>query len=119
MKQYHKASIKGGKFFSNKKAFRERVETLPDGNYFMVLIKQFDRTVREWQNHYFAVIGEWAQDMGWAKEELHDYVKENLFVELFDEPISAAKLTLEQWNIVFLNLENFLILKFENNESDL
>lgn len=115
MKQYHKATIKDGQFISDKKAFKERIKNLPDGNYFFVLIKQFDRTTRECQNHYFAILGEWSQDMGWSKSELHDYVKEHLFTELFGEEISTANLTLEQWNIVFLNLENFLILRFENN----
>src|SRR5688572_21213691 len=115
MLQYHKAKVKDGKFISDKKLFRDRVSSLPDGNYFMVLIKQFDRTPREWQNHYFALLGEWSNDMGWSKSDLHDYVKEHLFNELFDEEISTADLTIEQWNIVFLNLENFLILRFENN----
>jgi hypothetical protein len=115
MNQYHRATIKNGQFFSDKKVFNDRIKDLPDGNYLMLLIKQFNRTVREWQNHYFAILGEWSNDMGWSKSDLHDYVKEHLFNELFGEEISTADLTEEQWNIVFLNLENFLILQFENS----
>jgi hypothetical protein len=81
----------------------------------MFLIKRFDRTEREWQNHYFAVLGEWSFDAGYTKADLHTLVKDELFTKLFDEPLSTASLTTEQWNIVFLNLENFLILKFENH----
>jgi len=114
MIQYHKAKIKKGKFIADKKLFLQRVESLPDGDYFHCLIKLSNRTQREYQNHYFAILGEWSQDFGWTKSELHDLVKEELFVNLFNEEISTADLTVEQWNIVFLNLENFLIIKFEN-----
>lgn len=79
-----------------------------------MLIKQQDRTEREFQNHYFAILGEWSLDTGWAKDELHQLVKKELFTELFDEEVSTADLDVESWNIVFLNLENFLILQFEN-----
>jgi hypothetical protein len=115
MIQYHKASIKNGKFQSDRKLFQERVASLPDGNYFLMLIKQQDRTERDFQNHYFAILGEWSLDCGYTKEELHELIKEELFTELFDGAISTSMLTVEQWNIVFLNLENFLILKFENS----
>lgn len=114
MIQYHKAKIKDGKFYSNRKLFQQRVSSLPDGEYVLMLIKLQDRTPREFQNHYFAILGEWSLDSGYSKDEIHQMVKEELFVDLFDDEISTSDLTVEQWNIVFLNLENFLILKFEN-----
>lgn len=113
MIQYHKAKIKEGKFFSNKSQFADRVSNLPDGEYIHMLIKVTEKTTREFQNYYFVFIGEWAKDHGWTKSDLHDYIKENLFVELFDEEMSTTSMTKEEWTIVFLNLENFLIKTFE------
>ena len=114
MKRYFKAKIKNGKFYSDKQKFDAGVANMPDGDYVHLLIKVSDRTPRESQNYYFVQIGEWANSVGYSKEDLHELVKDELFVELFDEPRSTSDLTKEDWMIVFLNLETFLISKFEN-----
>jgi hypothetical protein len=114
MKRYFKAKIKDGKFYSNKEQFRNGVSSLPDGEYIQLLVKTSDRTLRESQNYYFVQIGEWALSTGHTKDELHDMIKKDLFVELFDSPVSTADLTEADWSLVFLNLENWLLLKFEN-----
>ncbi len=113
MKRYFKAKIKEGKFISNKQYFKDSVASLPDGDYLHLLIKVSDRNQRENQNYYFAQLGEWA-DTGYSREELHEIVKNDLFVQLFDAPLSTTELTREQWSMVFFNLEVFLITKFEN-----
>lgn len=114
MKRYFKAQIKKGKFISDKKYFKDSVATMPDGDYLFLLIKTSDRTLRENQNYYFTQLGEWANSTGHTKEELHDIVKNDLFLQLFDEPISTSELTEEEWVMIFLNLETFLLAKFEN-----
>jgi len=114
VKRYHKAEIKNGKFVSDKQRFKDMVSSLPDGSYLMLLIKRSERTPRESQNYYFTQLGEWSLSTGWDKLSLHELIKSELFVELFDAPISSSDLDEEMWSIVFLNLENFLICKFEN-----
>lgn len=114
MIRFFKGIIKAGKWISDKTRFRDVVSSLPEGNYLFMLIKQNDRTTRENQNHYFLILGQWENDTGYTRTELHDIVKNELFVELFDKPISTTKLTNDQWTLVFFNLTNFLITKFEN-----
>lgn len=114
MKRYFKAEIKKGKFFSDKDKFNTGISNMPDGNYLFLLIKTSNRTLRENQNYYFTLLGEWSLSTGYSKEELHDIVKNDLFVELFDEPLSTSDLTEEDWTMVFFNLETFLLVKFEN-----
>ncbi len=114
MIQFHRATVTGGKFHSDKSRFKDRVSNLPDGDYLMMLIKQTDRTTRECQNHYFLILGQWSLDTGYTKNELHQMVKDELFKELFADVESTRDLTPEDWTILFWNLEQFLILKFEN-----
>lgn len=116
MIQYHPAKIKSGQFFSDKKKFADRVSHLPDGDYIHMLIKVTNKTTREFQNYYFVFIGQWALDYGWTKSDLHDYIKANLFTELFDEEKSTTEMSQEEWTIVFLNLENFLIGLFDTKK---
>ncbi len=112
---YYRGSIQDGKFkMANRKAFEASIEHYPDGKYLVVLYKMTEKTTREWQEYYFAVLGEWCNDFGISKDQLHDEVKTELFPELFEDITSTTNLTNEQWNILFLNLNNFLILKFEN-----
>ena len=114
MKRYIKAEIKNGKFISDKQRFKDMVSSMPDGSYLMLLIKQSERSLRENQNYYFTQLGEFGLNYGWTKTDLHELVKNELFVELFDEPISTSDLDEEMWEILFLNLSTFLIIKFEN-----
>jgi hypothetical protein len=114
MKHYYRATVKDGKFkLRNSKVFNESIKYYQDGNYLVALYKMTDKTTREWQQLYFAVLGEWSNDTGLTKDELHDMIKAELFDELF-EKTSTTDLTNREWNILFINLENFLILKFEN-----
>lgn len=112
--RYQVAKIKDGIFHSDKDKFRQMVSTMDDGTYLYCLLKQSDRTLRESQNFYFVQLGDWSLSTGYSKEELHDIVKNGLFVELFGEPISTSDLSKDQWSAVFFNLENFLLIKFEN-----
>lgn len=114
MQRYHKAKIKNGEFVSDKRKFRETISTLPDGDYLFCLIKTEDRTPRDWQNYYFAILGEWSLDTGYAKGELHQMVKDQLFPQLYDNFTSTTELDNDEWKIMMFNLENWLILKFEN-----
>lgn len=113
MKRYHRAEIKNGKFISDKQRFNDSMASMPDGQYLWCLIKTQDRTPRDWQNYYFAVLGEWSLDTGYTKDNLHQMVKADLFPELFTET-STTDLDADQWNMLIWNLENYLILKFEN-----
>lgn len=115
MRYYYKGTIKDGKFkLNNRKAFDSSVSNLRDGNYLVALLNLTNKNQREWQLFYFAVLGSWSEDVGLTKSELHDLVKSELFPELFELETSTTELTNEQWNILFFNLERFLILKFEN-----
>lgn len=116
MIQFHKATIKEGKFYSDKKKFADRVSYMPDGSYIHMVIKVTEKTTREFQNYYFVFIGDWAKEYGWTKPDLHDYIKANLFTQLFDEERSTTDMTKEEWTIIFLNLENFLIGLFETKK---
>lgn len=114
MKHYYKGVVKDGKFaLKDRKSFDDSLRYYQDGSYLLVLYKMTDKTTREWQQFYFAVLGEWSNDTGLTKDELHDLVKSELFPELFDAT-STTDLTVKEWNVLFLNLENFLIIKFEN-----
>lgn len=114
MKWYHKAKIVKGKFISDKKRFTDSVATMIDGDYLFCLIKSSDKTPREWQNYYFVIIGEWSLDVGYTKDELHQMIKDELFPQVFETETSTTDLTVEQWQILLWNLENFLVIKFEN-----
>ena len=115
MKRYTSAHIKKGKLYINKKEeFNGAIKTMPDGNYIFCLIKLNDKSNRDLQNQYFAILEEFSLSYGFTKMELHDLVKSELFPQLFDEETSTTELDNKQWNILLLNLESFLILKFEN-----
>ena len=115
MINYHAANIKDGKFkLRNKEQFKGMVANLPDGPYLVILMDMNSKDVRSNQNRYFAQLGEWSNNTGWLKDELHQLVKDELFTFLFGEALSTTVLTSEQWTMVFFNLENFLIRKFEN-----
>lgn len=114
MKRYHRAEISNGKFISDKERFKSTMATMPDGRYLFCLIKTQDRTLRDWQNYYFAVLGEWSLDSGYSKDEIHQMVKTELFPQLYEQETSTRDLDEDQWNIMMWNLENWLILKFEN-----
>jgi hypothetical protein len=90
------------------------IGSMPDGSYLLLLLKTEDKTAREWQNYYFAIIGEWSLDTGYTKKELHHLIKDDLFPQLFDGETSSTELDTDQWKILMWNLENYLILKFEN-----
>lgn len=114
MIQYHGAQIKKGKLrFFNREA-KNIIGTLPDGVYLVAVMSMNDKDVRDNQNRYFAQLGEWSLSTGWTKEDLHDLVKDELFTDMFDGPLSTTELDAEQWTMVFFQLENFLIKKFEN-----
>lgn len=116
MKRFFKAKItQDGKFVSDKDRFKRMCANIPPGDYLMLFIKQSNRTPRESQNYYFTQLGEWSLQTGYSKTELHDIVKHGLFVELFDGPVSSSELNEDMWDLVFLNLETFLITKFENS----
>lgn len=117
MKQYHKGKIKDGILvLSNKQQFRSLVKSSPDCDCLLFLLKTSNRTQREWQEYYFAVLGAWSLDVGITKAELHELVKAELFQDLFDLDVaSTTDMSNDEWNILMLNLENWLILKFENH----
>src|SRR5271155_2700668 len=114
MRHYYRATVKDGKFkLRNSQAFNDSIHYYQDGNYLVALYRMTDKTTREWQQLYFVVLGEWSNDTGLTKDELHDMIKAELFDELFDK-VSTTDLTNKEWNVLFLNLENFLLLKNEN-----
>lgn len=113
---YQIVQLLKGKITFNKESFREKIANAFDGKYLMVLIRYPDKSQRDWQNYYYFVIGQWAISQGWTKSDLHDLIKLELFDSLFDgEVTSTNDLSLEQWKILFFNLENFLHRKFENS----
>jgi len=114
MPQYHEAKIKNGKLSVDNESFLRAVRSLPDGDYILSITKQHHGSTREFQKLYFAILGEWSNDMGWTKDELHELVKNELFVELFEHAVSTSELSTAEWNIVMNNIETFLITKFEN-----
>lgn len=113
MKKYQKAEVVKGKFISDKNRFKEMIANTPDGKYLFCLISIQDRSPREWQNFYFAVLGQWSLDTGYTKDDLHQMAKDELFPELTDKT-STGDLDADEWNVIMWNLENWLILKFEN-----
>lgn len=114
MIQYHGAELKKGKIkFFNREA-KNIIATMPEGTYLVAILSMNDKSTRDNQNRYFAILGEWSLSTGWTKEDLHDLVKEELFMEMFDDEISTVDLTPEEWTMVFFQLENFLLRKFKN-----
>lgn len=115
MKQFHPACIEQGKLLvKDKSKFKSLVKNLPDGDYVMLLLSQNDKSTRDCQNRYFAILGEWSLDVGETKSHLHEMVKNELFFDLFGEVASTTDLSADEWTVVFWNLENWLILKYEN-----
>lgn len=115
MIQYHSANIKKGKLkLRNKDQFQAMNANLPEGPYIVIVMSMTEKDTRDCQNRYFAQLGQWSNSVGESKEFLHEMVKDELFTSLFDEPISTTALTPEQWTMVFFNLENFLLRKYEN-----
>lgn len=115
MKHYYKSFVKDGKFkLRSRTAFDASIKHYRDGDYLVALYKITDKTTREWQEFYFVTLGGWSEDTGYTKSELHDIIKAELFAELFDGETSTTELNNTQWNILFINLEKWLTLKFEN-----
>lgn len=114
MIQFHGAAINKGKLkFFNRNA-KELIGNLPDGDYLVAVMSMNSKDTRDNQNRYFVQLGEWSLSTGWNKEDLHELVKDELFTDLFDSPLSTTELDAEQWTMVFFQLENFLLRKFEN-----
>lgn len=112
---FHSAQITKGKLkLSKKDQYREMNKNLPDGPYVVIVMSMNTKDTRDCQNRYFAQLGEWSQDVGESKVFLHDMVKDELFTSLFGESLSTNDLTSEQWTMVFFNLENFLLRKYDN-----
>lgn len=114
MIQYHGAEIKNGKLRFFNRESKNIIGTMPDGVYLVAVMSMNDKDTRANQNRYYVTLGEWSLSTGWTKEDLHDLVKEELFDELFEAPLSTTELDAEQWTMVFFQLENFLMRKFEN-----
>jgi hypothetical protein len=115
MKHYYQGVVKDGRFaLRSRKGFDASIKYYKDGEYLVALYSMREKDPQEWRQFYFAVLNEWSLDTGYTKEELHEMVKDELFPELFDGETSTSQLTNTQWNILFLNLEPYLILKFEN-----
>lgn len=115
MIQYHSSHIINGKLkLKNKEQFKAMNANLPDGPYVLIVMSMSEKDTRDCQNRYFAQLGEWSNSVGETKEFLHEMVKDELFTFLFGEPLSTTALDPEQWTIVFFNLENFLLRKYEN-----
>lgn len=112
---FHSARIEKGKLkLSRKDQFDNVIGLSKDGPYVLILLSMNENDTRDCQNRYFAQLGEWSNNVGESKEFLHQMVKDELFTDLFEEPISTTELTPEQWTMVFFNLENFLLLKYDN-----
>lgn len=109
---YKKVFIKDGQITLGQKKV---LAFMDDGEYLMILLKTSERTVREWQQYYFAVLDGYV-DTGYTKDEIHQMVKTELFKELWGKKIkSTTQLDCEMWNVLFFNLRNWLALKFENH----
>lgn len=113
MVKYFPASIKDGQFKSDWQNFKNAVRNFSDGNYLLLLINTGNKDQRENQSKYFAIIGEWGLQFGYTKAEVHEIVKAELFPQLFTHT-STTDLDYNDWALLFVYLENFLILKFEN-----
>lgn len=96
-----------------KEPFLKKIRKMQDGDYIVAIFKQINGTTREMQKLYFAILGEWMNDTGWTKDKLHDLVKEELFPQLFLYT-STSQLTNKEWTILIREVDDFLILKFEN-----
>jgi hypothetical protein len=115
MKHYYPGVVKNKRFaLRNRAGFDAAIKHYKDGEYLVVLHSMKEKDLIEWRRFYFAQLGEWSVDTGYEKADLHQMVKDELFPELFEGETSTADLTNTQWNILFLNLQDWLILKFEN-----
>ena len=114
MIQYHGAELKDSKLKFLNKDSKGIIGSMPDGIYLVAVMSMNSKSTRDNQNRYYVTLGEWALSTGWTKEDLHDLVKEELFQELFDAPLSTTELDAKQWTMVFFQLDNFLMRKFEN-----
>lgn len=114
MIQYHGMELKNGKLKFLNKDSKNIISSMPDGIYLAAFMSMNSKNTRDNQNRYYVTLGEWVSSTGWTKEDLHDLVKEELFQELFDAPLSTTELDAKQWTMVFFQLENFLMRKFEN-----
>lgn len=112
--KYFDAKITGGSLvMSNKKQFLRTIKHMPEGSYIVSVFRQIKGTSREMQKLYFAILGEWMNDTGWTKDALHDLVKDELFPQLFEQT-STSDLTSKEWTILIKEVDDFLMLKFEN-----
>ena len=114
MGKYFDAEInKGVLIMEDRKHFLRTVKHMADGDYIVSIFKQIQGTTRDFQKLYFAILGEWSNDTGWTKDELHSLIKNELFPELF-ESTSTADLSQHEWTLLVREVEDFLIIKFEN-----
>jgi hypothetical protein len=114
MSKYFDAQIiEGSLIMEDKKQFLRSIKHMDDGDYIVSIFKHIQGTSRDMQRTYFAILGEWSNDTGWKKDELHSLVKNELFPELF-ESTSTTSLTQYEWTLLVREVEDFLIIKFEN-----
>ena len=114
MAKHFGAKISNGKLvLDNKDYFNNSIKNMSQGSYVIFLVRQDAKTIREFQNLYFAILGTWSEDTGWTKDDLHDLIKAELFPDITDKT-STQDLDTIEWHSLLLNLENFLLLKFEN-----
>jgi hypothetical protein len=114
MGKYFEAEIAYGTLImADKNRFLRTIRNMPEGDYIVSIFKKTKGTSREMQKLYFAILGEWMNDTGWTKDELHELVKTELFPTLFDQT-STSDLTSKEWTILIREVEDFLIVKFEN-----
>lgn len=116
IKQYHKCKIEGGKLILNKDKFSNAVSVLPEGSYLLTLTKVSDRTIRESQNYYFAILTELSRHSGEEKQDLHEMVKGSVLKGMFPrwKTLTTTKMkTTDQWDMFIFNLG---IWAFKNYE---
>jgi hypothetical protein len=112
--KYFDAHISGGSLIMrDKRQFLRTIRKMPEGEYIVSIFKQIKGTSRDMQKLYFAILGEWSNDTGWTKDWLHDLVKEELFPTLFEQT-STSDLTSVEWTLLIREVDDFLIMKFEN-----
>ena len=115
MGKYFDAEISnaGVLVMDDRKQFLRTIKHMSPGVYILHLFKQIEGTSRDFQKLYFAILGEWSNDTGWTKDELHRLVKDELFPQLFDAT-STSVLTHQEWTMLVREVDDFLIIKFEN-----
>ena len=110
--KYFRAEIVNGQLSMDRNEVRRSVRFMPKGQYLMILLRvDNNRTDREWQKLYRAILKEMSLDTGYGPAEMHEFAKADVLSEM--ELDSTTELDKDSWPEYMDRLGDWALEKFD------